>query len=71
MIYIFTPNNLEVWNIEHIFTLQSLDMLPEFKSILDLIKAFPTEQSCIEHLEGLRWEGVVVSPFDENSKVYK
>jgi transposase-like protein len=46
-------------------------MLPEFKSIFDLIKAFPTEQSCIDHLERLRWNGNVVSPFDENSKVYK
>lgn len=46
-------------------------MLPEFKSILDLIKTFPDEQSCINHLETLRWNGTVVSPFDENSKVYK
>lgn len=46
-------------------------MLPEFKSIFDLLKAFPTEQACIDHLEGLRWEGIVVSPFDESSKVYK
>lgn len=46
-------------------------MLPEFKSIFDLLKAFPTEQSCIDHLEKLRWEGIVVSPFDEDSKVYK
>ena len=46
-------------------------MIPQFKSIFDLLKAFPTEQSCIDHLEGLRWEGVVVSPFDETSKVYK
>ncbi len=45
-------------------------MLPEFKSIFDLLKAFPNEQSCIDHLERLRWEGVVVSPFDETSKVY-
>ncbi|MFD2823239.1 IS1595 family transposase [Lacinutrix iliipiscaria] len=42
----------------------------EVKSILDLIKAFPTEQDCIEHLEILRWNGNVVSPFDPNSKVY-
>lgn len=42
----------------------------EFKSILDLIKAFPDEQSCINHLEDLRWDGNVVSPFDPNSKVY-
>lgn len=45
-------------------------MLPEFKSIFDLLKAFPTEQSCIAHLEGLRWEGAPVSPFDSESKVY-
>lgn len=42
-----------------------------FKSVLDLVKAFPTEQACIEHLEWIRWDGNVVSPFDENSKVYR
>lgn len=46
-------------------------MLPEFKSIFDLLKAFPTEQSCIDHLERLRWNGSPVSPFDADSKVYK
>ncbi len=46
-------------------------MLPEFKSIFDLLKAFPDEQSCINHLERLRWDGNVVSPFADNSKVYK
>lgn len=43
-------------------------MLQEFKSILDLIKAFPTEQDCIDHLAQLRWNGNVVSPFDETSQ---
>jgi len=43
----------------------------EVKSVLDLIQAFPTEQSCIEHLELIRWNGNVVSPFDATSKVYK
>lgn len=42
----------------------------DFKSILDLIKAFPDEQACINHLEQLRWNGEVVSPFDPTSKVY-
>ena len=42
----------------------------EVKSVLDLIKAFPDEQSCIDHLEALRWNGNVVSPFDSSSKVY-
>ena len=43
----------------------------EVKSVLDLIQAFPTEQSCIDHLELIRWNGNVVSPFDATSKVYK
>lgn len=42
----------------------------DFKSILELIKAFPDEQTCIDHLEELRWNGNVVSPFDVTSKVY-
>ncbi|WP_462254189.1 IS1595 family transposase [Ferruginibacter sp.] len=46
-------------------------MLPEFKSIFDLLKAFPTEQACIDHLENLSWGGNPVSPFDATSKVYK
>jgi len=43
----------------------------EFKSIRELVKAFPDEQTCINHLEELRWSGNVVSPFDITSKVYK
>ena len=42
----------------------------EVKSILDLVKAFPTEQDYIDHLEILRWNGNVVSPFEPTSKVY-
>lgn len=42
----------------------------DFKSSLDLVKAFPDEQTCIEHLETVRWRGNVVSPFDSLSKVY-
>jgi transposase-like protein len=41
------------------------------KSILDLIKTFPTEEACILYLEQIRWGGIVVSPFDPTSKVYK
>ena len=43
----------------------------QFATILELLKAFPDEQSCINHLENLRWDGVVISPFDAESKVYK
>jgi transposase-like protein len=43
----------------------------DFDSILELINAFPDEQSCIDHLEYLRWGGIVISPFNASSKVYK
>jgi len=46
-------------------------MIPQFKSILDLLQQFPTEQHCIDHLEKMRWNGNVISPFDRTSKVYK
>lgn len=42
----------------------------EFKSVIELVKAFPSEDVCIKHLEQLRWNGNVVSPFDPTSKVY-
>lgn len=42
----------------------------EFNSILELIRAFPNEETCIKHLEQLRWPVKVVSPFDEESTVY-
>jgi len=42
-----------------------------FKSIHDFLRVFPDEQACINHLEQIRWDGIVVSPFDETSKVYK
>ncbi|MBL1405004.1 MAG: IS1595 family transposase [Rhizobiales bacterium] len=44
----------------------------DFNTILELLQAFPDEQTCIDHLESLRWpNGHVVSPFDASSKVYK
>lgn len=47
-------------------------MLPEhIKSIKSLLECFNTEQSCMEYLEYVRWEGNPVSPFDEKGKVYK
>lgn len=46
-------------------------MTIKFRSILDLINAFPTQQSCVDYLEDCRWNGTVVSPFDSTSKVYK
>ncbi len=47
-------------------------IITNFNTIIDLVRAFPDEQTCIDHLESLRWDnGKVVSPFDQNSKVYK
>ena len=43
----------------------------QFKSLIDLVTAFPTEQSCIDYLEQLRWNGNVISPYDHTSVVYK
>jgi hypothetical protein len=43
----------------------------EFRSILHLVNSFQNEQSCIDHLENLRWDGAFVSPFDSSSTVYK
>lgn len=43
---------------------------PKFKSLTQLIDAFPDEQSCIDYLTLSRWNGKVVSPFDETSTVY-
>lgn len=43
----------------------------EFKSIIELLERFPTEQSCIDYLEKVRWKDGVISPFDKTSKVYK
>lgn len=43
----------------------------DIKSLYDIGKAFPDEQSCIDYLEKMRWNGNVISPFDTTSKVYK
>ncbi|RHZ37135.1 Transposase [endosymbiont GvMRE of Glomus versiforme] len=42
-----------------------------FKSVADLQRTFPTEQKCIKHLERIIWRGIIISPFDPTSKVYK
>ncbi len=42
----------------------------EFLSRESLTATFPDEQSCVKHLQNLRWNNQVISPFDKNSKVY-
>lgn len=41
------------------------------KSVFELTQTFSTEQDCIDYLEERRWEGIVESPFDSLSQVYK
>lgn len=42
----------------------------DFNSIDDIENAFPNEQVCVYHLEDIRWNRKIVSPFDVDSKVY-
>ncbi len=42
----------------------------QFSAVSDVKLAYSSEQICIDHLEQLRWDGFVVSPFDASSKVY-
>jgi hypothetical protein len=42
----------------------------EFESIDEILVSFPNEELCILHLERVRWNGKVASPFDPFSKVY-
>lgn len=43
----------------------------KFNSVKALIKTFPDEQTCIDYLEKILWNGNPVSPFDKTAKVYK
>jgi transposase-like protein len=37
-------------------------MLRQFKSLADLVKAFPDEKSCIEHFRHVRWPNGITCP---------
>lgn len=41
------------------------------KSVFELLQTFSTEEICIDYLEQMRWGGVVESPLDSESQVYK
>lgn len=43
----------------------------KFNSVFEMMQVFSTEQTCIEYLEDLKWSGIIVSPYDASSKVYK
>lgn len=46
-------------------------MFTSIKSVPELFQKFPDENSCIEYLESIFWQGVPESPYDPNAKVYK
>lgn len=43
----------------------------KFNSVKALIKTFPDEQTCIEYLETILWNGGPISPYDKTAKVYR
>jgi len=45
-------------------------MLPEFKSLIEMLKRFPTEQSCIDYLTEIRWRNSTFCPYCGSVKVY-
>jgi transposase-like protein len=48
-----------------------MNIISEFSKFSELEKTFSDESICIRHLEDIRWNHDVISPFDETSKVYK
>lgn len=46
--------------------------MKEYQSLYELLQAFPTEQSCVEHLESLRWPRGIICPLCGSSrKIYR
>lgn len=45
-------------------------MLPQFESLTGLLKRFPDEQSCIDHLTEIRWQDGAFCPHCGSMKVY-
>lgn len=43
----------------------------EFNSIVEVMLEFSSQEKCLAHLEELYWQGVPVSPFAPEAKVYK
>lgn len=50
----------------------TFQLVSRFKSLSELEKAFPYEQSCVDYLEDVFWKGKTpLSPFDPTAKVYR
>lgn len=39
-------------------------------SINQIVNSFPGDKECLDYLDKMRWNGIVISPFSPNSKVY-
>jgi len=48
-----------------------MDLRYNFKSVIELINAFDTEQTCIDYLEKLHWNDKVISPYDTDLQVFQ
>lgn len=45
-------------------------MITQFNSIIELMEAFPDEQSCVDHLTSIRWRDGEFCPYCGSTKVY-
>lgn len=45
-------------------------MIKQFASLMDLMEAFPDEQSCIDHLRSIRWKNGEFCPFCGHDHIY-
>jgi transposase-like protein len=45
-------------------------MIKQFKSLHEMIKAFPDDQSCIDHLRSIRWANGAFCPYCGSTRVY-
>ena len=46
-------------------------MIKHFDNLIDLFRAFPTEESCIDHLRAIRWRDGEYCPHCGHGKIYK
>ncbi len=45
-------------------------MIKQFKSLLEMVKAFPDEQTCIDHFTAIRWADKPHCPYCGGNKIY-
>jgi len=45
-------------------------MIPQFHSLVELLEAFPDEQSCIDHLASIRWRNGEFCPYCGHEVIY-